>query len=318
MARRTLTVTVRRPDGALVPNAVVAVRAIHPITKAPRYDGASDGSIVGGVRLVTNAGGQAIFSLWPQADLRLGSWYRAILSLPEGGVETADFSMPDANTSLAAAVAATTGAEICRPTPGSGGGASTFLDLTDTPTSYAGLGGRYLRVRSSETGLDAQALANVARTGAYADLTGRPLAIARFAAQDADTADDVQGGEIGLFTADGTQIQASDITAARIIDLPSRAAVFGQDAADGSTILTAYDVSRFNQRILYNQGGECPGCAHAPWHDEHGLVRGGSRRREDGRDAPLEHHAPEGQRHGAEREGRVERRRRAYARGRGP
>lgn len=38
--------------------------------------------------------------------------------------------------------------------PGSSGGASTFLDLTDTPSSYSGQAGKIVKVNSSEDGLE--------------------------------------------------------------------------------------------------------------------------------------------------------------------
>jgi len=50
---------------------------------------------------------------------------------------------------------------------GGGGGASTFLDLTDTPSSYTGSGGKVVKVKSTEDGLE---FGNAAE-GTFEDIT---------------------------------------------------------------------------------------------------------------------------------------------------
>lgn len=57
---------------------------------------------------------------------------------------------------------------------GGGGGATSFLGLTDTPVSYSGQANRFLRVNGAATGVEFEALATVASSGSYNDLSDLP------------------------------------------------------------------------------------------------------------------------------------------------
>ncbi len=106
--------------------------------------------------------------------------------------------------------------------PASGGGATTFLGLTDTPDAYTGLGGRIVAVNTGATALEFLATlpwASVSKTGSSladlvtrtaTDLTSGTLPDARFPA----TLPAASG--TNLTSLNGTQVTSGTVAAARL------------------------------------------------------------------------------------------------------
>lgn len=83
-------------------------------------------------------------------------------------------------------------------------GISTFTGLTDTPTNFIGASGQVARVNVGETALEFTALANVAFSGDYNDLTNQPPAGVSTFVGLSDTPADYTGQNGNIVAVNGT------------------------------------------------------------------------------------------------------------------
>jgi hypothetical protein len=166
----------------------------------------------------------------------------------------------------------TDGAAVWTETTGAGGGASTFVALTDTPANYTGQAGKYIKVNAGE---DALEYGTPAGGGTYLELTDTPAAYdtGKYAKSTADGVvwDTPSGGYINLTSfvdqtawrlfysntdgdvvelalgTDGQYLKSTGATSAPIFDTPSGA---------GDMLKATYDADEDNEIDVAGGGTE--------------------------------------------------------------
>jgi len=138
------------------------------------------------------------------------------------------------------------------PVPGSGaggtGGASTFLELNDTPSDYTGNAGKVVRVNASEDGLEFGTVSGGA--GTFTELTDTPSSYVG------------RGGDVVVVktTEDGIETQPWPVTGTVLnvflsddaADVGSYYYMYPDETGDGSTELTSPSLSTGDDQLLWS------------------------------------------------------------------